>query len=82
MKTVTQHTSLTRMASETLKLNLVYVLHKAGEISVRVLSFLFLFYFCDRCRFLPPRAALFSLQIQVATNSKQDGLQHSLALAV
>ena len=38
MKTVTQHTSLTRMASETLKLNLVYVLNKVAEISIRVLS--------------------------------------------
>ena len=38
MKTVTQHTSLTRMASETLKLNLVYVHNKVAEISLRVLS--------------------------------------------
>ena len=33
-----------------------------------------------KCRFLTPRAVLFSLQIQVST--KQDSLQHSLALAV
>ena len=41
MKTVTQHTSLTRMASETVKLNLVYLLNQAIEIAIRVLRFLF-----------------------------------------
>ena len=33
-------------------------------------------------RFLTPRAVLFSLQIQIQVSTKQDGLQHSLALAV
>ena len=58
--------------------NLDFVLNKAAEISTRMFSF----FFCDqcRCRFLTPRSVLFSLQIQVST--KQDGLKHSLALAV
>ena len=60
--------------------NLDFVLNKAAEISIRVFSFFLFFFFCDQCRFLTARAILFSLQIQVST--KQDGLQHSLALAV
>ena len=60
--------------------NLDYVLNKAAEISIRVFSFFS--FFCGQCRFRTPRAVLFSLQIQVSPNSKQDGLQHSLALAV
>ena len=59
--------------------NLDYVLNKAAEISIRVLIF---FFFCDQCRFLTPRAVLFSLQIQVSTNSQQDGfriVRHSLS---
>ena len=40
-ETVTQCTSLARMASETLQLNLVYVLNKAAEISIIVLCFFF-----------------------------------------
>ena len=45
--------------------DLDYVLNKAAEISIRVLS---LFFFCDQCWFRPPWAVLFSLQIQVSTD--------------
>ena len=46
--------------------NLVCVFSKAAEISISELSF----FFCDQFRFLPPRAVLFSLQIQSSTSSK------------
>ena len=68
MRTVTQRTSLARMAS---KIWILYLIKQPKYRQECLVSF-----FCDqcRCRFLTPRAVLFSLQIQVST--KQDGLQH------
>ena len=77
-KTVTQRSSLAQMALNYLD----YVLNKAAEISIRVFSF-FSFFFVISAGFLHHEPFYyFSLQIQVSTNSKQDRLQHSLALAL